>query len=799
MNVKIAQDLFMEVAEINRLKRSLIADGINVDVKANYENFGIICNQNWDPNFNFFKVDVIDVLDTIRVKPGFAYDKNRNVLTSIGVDIVVPQRNIFYWLKVKHKYTSVEEGTVTIGGTNGGLFKGVNTKFLEVLRGQPNFAAKISFTNSILYTQEYEISEVIDDVTAYVQGYFPSLESGLKYRIVGTFSGGKYPTTEDKYPFQYDDFDYELVQEVNFNTQPDINFVDEEFFIARLVASSTDVKVEDKRYNFISKTRPERLLSEVPTETNPLIAIESVSRISIRNKLTYVVTIAWGFKIISEQRNANLNKVTITNGSGGLYKSTNAFQNNNFDNWRYYYADGSYSRIISSIKNSIYIELQLEFLKPDSGVMICPNSEEVEVSMHFGLSDVNVYKIRRQSFYSFTDKVQVEISEDEIESSYKKVALKHRYKTMFRLTPEKDFNPNTYNLQGLGDITNKDIILTASGTNSNTGTGGTEWHGINPFCMVNNLGGDVIYYKLDLRNSTVQPTSYLPDSSTPFESLDKTTSSMYVQFFSDVARTIPMSLTMNNLQIVVKRKEVFQTTAYDSPTVGVNTTTDGVYENIFIYSISPASENEKLLGIIETSKDNYEHPTGIIGTRRIIYAGDFTFFTFPSNNKVIGGNTGQSAFSDLEEIDINTQLPTGAVKPNVLGDPNYILPVDDSVNCSYEVKSISVGYGYALNIKKVLLTGTTSTPQNSTLIANTGAGMYGYVLEGFLPDEQITVTVKAATLDAQNNTGKVWVRVIWRPLGATSDIQTQLQINNDTETILSTIFKNIVSIRISNY
>lgn len=44
-------------------------------------------------------------------------------------------------------------------------------------------------------------------------------------------------------------------------------------------------------------------------------------------------------------------------------------------------------------------------------------------------------------------------------------------------------------------------------------------------------------------------------------------------------------------------------------------------------------------------------------------------------------NTGQKVVLTLQEVDQDTGIPTGNTKPNVIGDPDYIAPYIDTIDC----------------------------------------------------------------------------------------------------------------------
>lgn len=53
-------------------------------------------------------------------------------------------------------------------------------------------------------------------------------------------------------------------------------------------------------------------------------------------------------------------------------------------------------------------------------------------------------------------------------------------------------------------------------------------------------------------------------------------------------------------------------------------------------------------------------------------------------------NTGVKIYRWLKEIDVNTGLPTGARKPNLPNDPDYVAPVIDLDNCPLDRKFFSL-------------------------------------------------------------------------------------------------------------
>lgn len=59
-------------------------------------------------------------------------------------------------------------------------------------------------------------------------------------------------------------------------------------------------------------------------------------------------------------------------------------------------------------------------------------------------------------------------------------------------------------------------------------------------------------------------------------------------------------------------------------------------------------------------------------------------------------NSGQKGWATLEEYVIATGVPTGATKPNVASDPDYIAPITDHTSCPITPGQPGFGMNYAL-------------------------------------------------------------------------------------------------------
>ena len=407
MDVVFVPELFLEVAELNRFKQSLGEEGFISALKQHSASFGLVKNQK---ELIFDNARVERGIDTslgqrtLKVKPINGFDRDGLHLTSKEkLNIVVPADDNWYWLRIKHKYSTIEKGTVSVSIT--GDLTGVGTEFTKILRGMPNFPSRIKFTNSIHNTLEYDILEVIDDEHATIM--HPAIgstgiatfdiEENLEYSVVGTYTPGVPIPNKNKFPFRYDDVEFELVKETSDNTPP-LRIVDKEFYIARVRVEKDDIVIQDKRTELWSDNGFYEFLRKVDKISNPLIGVESIRWKNIlAPSNNNIVEIGWGMRSQNWAVDASKNIITLFGSAkGGRFKNVDDFTNGNFDGWRLYAPNGSYHKVISSIKQGQAINLTLDTLDIDNfsfdggktftneefeegWVFVCPDVEEVEL------------------------------------------------------------------------------------------------------------------------------------------------------------------------------------------------------------------------------------------------------------------------------------------------------------------------------------------------------------------------------------------------------------------------------------
>ena len=141
--LKLSENLFLEVAELNRFRQFIEDDGWKRVIKSIIKSFGIV----QDEQNTYFKVTKQDNGNII-INPGLAFDSNLNAIVlnaTLTREVVNPGANLPMWLILRRAVHNNEQGTVSV--TADGTLVGVNTVFTKVLRGQPNFPTKVRFTS----------------------------------------------------------------------------------------------------------------------------------------------------------------------------------------------------------------------------------------------------------------------------------------------------------------------------------------------------------------------------------------------------------------------------------------------------------------------------------------------------------------------------------------------------------------------------------------------------------------------------------------------------------------------------
>lgn len=386
--LKINPDLFIGSEELNRFKEFLDDRGFRKLFLQDSLSFGIV-NNSKAGNFSNFRVEQGTNAGTIKNADGLAIDKNGNMIIRVATDnIAVPDDNTWYWVKIKHQYSTLELGTVQVD-INGNL-TGTGTEFLKVLRGQPNNPVRIKLSGTVTNTAEYQVVEVINDTSAILAGDF-SAESGLRYIVVGAFTPDAVVPAGSKDIYQYDSCLMTLVQESVLNTPPAL-LVDEEFVIARIRRNGVVLNIEDKRYAQY-KSKSDYELTKIAAATNPLIGVEAIKfDNNLKPRDTNLVYLAWTFRSSNWTIDGSANRLTLISGQGGKFKDTTYFTDGDFDGWRVYAKNSTgqstwshYATVKVSSKSGSQINLILDHLDPDlfvdttQEIIIAPDADSIEI------------------------------------------------------------------------------------------------------------------------------------------------------------------------------------------------------------------------------------------------------------------------------------------------------------------------------------------------------------------------------------------------------------------------------------
>lgn len=386
--VKINSDLFLGDIELNKVIDFIKKYGFDEFINNKSVKYGIVKNRKLDPNFNYFKLQQSGTVSgniTFTLQGGYAVckdsDLNIRVLKNSNQNqIPFPQDGNWYWIFIQPAYKKIENGTLSVD--NSGNLIGNGTEFTKILRGQPDFPSKvklykldadnINYSPSSLNQVELTINSVVDDTHATVTTQTVS-ETNLYYSSVGTFTPGVVVNSNDKEIFQYDDCLISIVQETSVGVKPSYT-QDQQFAIYRVKYESGNLVIQDFRTEIFCEEN-NSLFETISDKVNPLIGIEKISYqdsdSSLENNDIYL---SWGLRSSNYTINSNLNKVSITSGNGGVYKTTSQFVNGDFDGWKLYINDlqkntvneDSYSnnercfKVLSSVKNGSGIDLIIE-------------------------------------------------------------------------------------------------------------------------------------------------------------------------------------------------------------------------------------------------------------------------------------------------------------------------------------------------------------------------------------------------------------------------------------------------------
>lgn len=225
-------NLFLELQELQRTWDFLQEKGSEKYKGELINSYGVIPESYHKMGFAY-NVTVSATVDSIDIVPGVAINKNFDYLLGSGETMILPQNPTdIYFIRITYSATNLEIGAVEVDSI--GSMVGVNTKFTQVLRGQPNFPTKVRFYDPGTKTwllNEYEVLRVVDDLNVILQGDFTTpIPNGYKYAVVGAFSPDYFPSN-DGLIYEYDSVTIDYDTGIDINNPPTLT-ADLQFYIA---------------------------------------------------------------------------------------------------------------------------------------------------------------------------------------------------------------------------------------------------------------------------------------------------------------------------------------------------------------------------------------------------------------------------------------------------------------------------------------------------------------------------------------------------------------------------------------
>lgn len=376
--LKISENLFLEVAELNRFRYFMEDDGWKRFARSIVKSYGVVKNS----SNSFFKPSKIaGNNNAIMVNGGLAFDSQLNAIYSESAEnIAIPNTGVKQWLVLSHATSNEETGVVSI--TSDGILTGSGTKFTEVLRGQPNFPTKVRLTTDVPQNQgDFEVVKVTSDSSAILAGeFFP--QSNIKYSVVGTFTPGYSPLESNRLIYEYDGHAITLVASDSRPTVTDNEFIIgvayyDEYGILQLIDERDAVMFDSDR--------------RVTTDSrNGIIPIVSLLQTTVINGNNYPGARSFDLELIFEHGYTVIDQTlsstdtsnifTIVSGKCNFLGSSN-IPNDMFKGWLLVNRATMVSTVIlSNTGNVLYIESVGENFMLDSGneFVIVPNFSGIE-------------------------------------------------------------------------------------------------------------------------------------------------------------------------------------------------------------------------------------------------------------------------------------------------------------------------------------------------------------------------------------------------------------------------------------
>lgn len=249
--LNINRNIFLEREELLRWQKFMLESPVNKTFLSNTVEWGIIDTSGELATPNDFKIEEGTNSGTVKIDNlSRALQNEGLIIEQKAIDnIEIPNDGNYYWLKIGHQFSNLEQGTISIN-INGEI-TGSNTVFTDILRGQSTevpVKVKLISTNNIGI---YDVVDVISDTSAILEGESFVAESGIKFYVIGSTPLGDTVTSQQQEGlYYYDSCLITQVEETVSETEPAGKVQDKEFWIARVVNNSGTITIEDKRTEY---------------------------------------------------------------------------------------------------------------------------------------------------------------------------------------------------------------------------------------------------------------------------------------------------------------------------------------------------------------------------------------------------------------------------------------------------------------------------------------------------------------------------------------------------------------------
>lgn len=377
--LKFSPNLFLEVAELTKFQEFLKTEYKQL-ISPLIKSYGVLENEDG----NYFKINKVDS-STFSINPGVAINSDLDLIVLKELkNISVSDNGLKKYVFIKRAVSNIEDGTVSV--TADGVLTGVGTKFTSVLRGQPNFPTKVKlYSNN--NTAEYEVVSVTSDTSAIISGNF-TIESGMKYGVIGTFTPGFVPLENNKQIYEYDSCNVFIVEAEDTPV-----LVEDEYLVGVAEYLDTELLVTDLRENVIfNENRTEK------STQNQIASLISLTEIDYA-RLEMVIESA--YQIIGFSFSSNLNRSVFTINSGtSNFKKDATFANSQLKDWVLLNRVNMKMAVIDdNIGGDLYINsFNRSIIESTSNdFIIFPNYSEIEYKLSFtGAED------RQPLFFKFS-------------------------------------------------------------------------------------------------------------------------------------------------------------------------------------------------------------------------------------------------------------------------------------------------------------------------------------------------------------------------------------------------------------